>query len=75
MEEIELTHLGLKYKNIDVRIKGLGVFNSLMDPLVDVLEDLFRSHIKQEISSAVQKELNEALSDAVPFYGSAGRSV
>jgi endonuclease/exonuclease/phosphatase family metal-dependent hydrolase len=75
MHEAELTCFNLKYKNIDVRIKGLGTFNKLMAPLVDSLEELFTGHIKKEISSAVQKELNEALSDVLPLYGSPGGSV
>jgi hypothetical protein len=62
-----ITKLSLDYSDIDVKINGLGVFNSLLDELVDAVDDLFGNAIKGEISDALRPVFNDLLKDELPF--------
>lgn len=65
--KLTITKLNLNYKDIDVSIDGLGIFNDLLDPLVDAINDLFGSYIKDELSSVVKNVLNGLLKDTLPL--------
>lgn len=64
---LDITQLSLKYKDIDVNIDDLGIFNSLLQPLIDVINDLFGSYIEDALSPVVQGVLNSTLKDLLPF--------
>lgn len=64
--ELDITDLSLKYKSIDVDIDGLGIFNEFLEPLVDLINDLFGSYIEDALSPVVQKALNDLLKDTLP---------
>ncbi len=67
MTQLHITDLSLNYSDIDVSIDGLGIFNDLMQPLVDAIDDLFGSYIKDELSSVVKGVLNDLLKDFIPY--------
>lgn len=64
---LTITQLSLNYKDIDVSIDGLGIFNDLLDPLVDLINDVFGSYIKDELSSITKSALNSLLKDTLPL--------
>lgn len=64
---VKLSSLSLDYKDIDVNIDGLGIFNDFLDPLVDLIDDIFGSAIKGEIANAVKPVLNSLLEDELPY--------
>lgn len=65
--KLHITDLNLNYKDIDVSIDGLGVFNEFLQPLVDAINALFGSYIKDELSSVVKNVLNDLLDDTLPY--------
>ena len=65
--EAKITTFSLDYDDIDVKIDGLGIFNSLLDPLVDAVDALFGSAIKNEVANALKPVLNDLLKDELPF--------
>lgn len=64
---MQVNNLSLNYDHIKVELKGLGIFNSFMDPLVDVIDALFGDAIKGEISKALQPVLNDLIKSELPF--------
>lgn len=67
LKSMTLSSLSLNYSDIDIDIDGLGVFNSLLDPLVDALNDLFGSYIKSDLSDVVEGVLDDLLEDELPL--------
>lgn len=64
---VKITSFSLDYDDIKVKIDGLGIFNSLLDPLVDAVDALFGKEIKTEIADAIKPVLNDLLADELPF--------
>ncbi len=62
-----ITDLSLNYSDIDITIDDLGIFNDLLQPLVDAINALFGSYIKDELSSVVKGVLNDLLKDMIPY--------
>lgn len=67
LNDVTITSLSLNYKDVDVKIDDLGIFNEFLDPLVDAVNDLFGSYIKDALAPVVQKELNKLIDDIVPM--------
>lgn len=67
LNDVTITSLSLNYKNVDASINGLGIFNEFLDPLVDAVNDLFGSYIKDALAPVVKKELNEEIDNIVPM--------
>ena len=67
MTSVKITKFSLNYSDIDVKVDGLGIFNSLLDPLVDAIDDLFGDAIKGEVADALKPVLNDLLADELPF--------
>jgi hypothetical protein len=65
--EMKINDLTLMYSDIDVEIKGLGMFNKFMDPLVDAVEGAFGDLIKGAIADALEPVLNDLIKDMFPF--------
>lgn len=65
--EMKINDLTLMYNDIDVEIKGLGMFNKYLDDLVDTVEGAFGDLIKDEIAKALQPVLNDLIKDMFPF--------
>lgn len=68
LTQLHITSLSLNYSDIDVSIDGLGIFNDLLQPLVDAINALFGSYIKDELSSVVKSVLNDLLKDDLLPY-------
>ena len=68
LDDFDVTGLTLNYKDIDVRIKGLGKFNKYMGSLVDEIANLFKGTIKGEVTKHVKRELDQAFQQIVPIY-------
>lgn len=67
MTSVKITKFSLDYSDIDIKVNGLGVFNSLLDPLVDAIDALFGDAIKGEVADALRPVLNDLLADELPF--------
>lgn len=64
---VKITTFSLDYDDIDISIDGLGMFNSLMDPLVDAVDALFGDAIKDEVARALMPVLNDLLKGELPL--------
>lgn len=67
LNDVKITSLSLDYKNVDVKIDDLGIFNDLLDPLVDAVNDVFGKYIKDALAPVVKTELNKLIDDIVPM--------
>lgn len=65
-EELKITSLSLSYKDIDVTIDGLGIFNDFLQPLIDLINDVFGNYIEDALSPVVKNALNGLLKDMLP---------
>lgn len=66
LNTIKVTKLNFKYKDIDVKIDGLGVFNDFLKPLVDAIDDLFGEYIVDDLTPVVKNALNKELKKILP---------
>jgi hypothetical protein len=67
LASVKITKFSLDYDDIKVKVDGLGIFNSLLDPLVDAVDALFGDAIKTEVADALRPVLNDLLADELPF--------
>jgi hypothetical protein len=58
----------LNYKDIDVDVdKDLGIFDALLNPLIDLINKVLGDKIKGEISHALEPVLDDVLMDVLPL--------
>lgn len=69
-EELKITDFSLSYKDIDVDIDGLGIFNEFLQPLIDLINDVFGDYIEDALSPVVKDALNGLLKDMMPACAS-----
>lgn len=67
LNEVKITTLKLDYKDIEVKIDGLGFLNEFLKPLVDLIDELFGNAIKGEIAAALKPVLNDLMKDELPL--------
>jgi hypothetical protein len=64
---LDISSLSLDYKDIEVRIDDLGIFNTVLKPLIDLLDVFFGDTLKGEISKVTKDELNDLVHDMLPI--------
>jgi hypothetical protein len=67
LQSLELSTFSLDYSSVDISIDGLGIFNSFLKPLEDVVTQLFKDAITTEVANAVKPLLNSLIADELPF--------
>ena len=66
LSELDVRSLTVDYGNVNVHIDGLGIFSSLLDPLVSAIVNLFNGDIKGDISSAVTPIIDREIAAVLP---------
>jgi hypothetical protein len=67
LTEVFIKQMKLDFKDINVKVDGLGVFNDYLNDLVDVIEAAFGSAIKSEVSRALTPVFNDLLASLLPL--------
>ena len=67
LTNFSLQNLSLNYTDINVKVNHLGVFNKLLNLLVDAINKLFGKAIKGEISAKLTPVLAKQISKRLPF--------
>ena len=63
---LDVRSLIVNYGSVHVDIDGLGIFNSLLGPLVDAITSLFNGQIKSAIGSAITPLIDEEIAKILP---------
>lgn len=66
LNSVIISNASIDYGNVDVSIDGLGIFNSFLSPLIDVIVGLFKGQIRGAISSALTPLINKEVSSVIP---------
>ncbi len=64
---LKVKSLSLDYDDIKVEIDGLGIFNSFLQPLIDLIDVLFGDAIKGEVADALKPVFNDLIGKELPF--------
>ncbi|HEU4390483.1 MAG TPA: hypothetical protein VFV34_21950, partial [Blastocatellia bacterium] len=67
LTQLRLTNFALAYKHLDVKIDGLGIFNDLLEPVVDVISLAFGTAISSLIAGALVPVLNDLMNGELSF--------
>lgn len=67
LQSLKIDTLKLDYSSIDVKIDGLGIFNSMLKPIEDAVFTLFKDALNKEIAGAVKPELNKVIKAEMPY--------
>lgn len=61
IDSIVISNASVNFSNVDVHIDGLGIFNVFLQPLIDIIVNIFKSQITGAIASAVTPLINTEL--------------
>lgn len=67
LTKFTIKSFSLSYTDIDVNVNKLGIFNVILNALVDAINKLFGKAIKGEISSQVKPLLAKQISNELPY--------
>ncbi|CAM1359926.1 hypothetical protein [Tenacibaculum xiamenense] len=66
LSKIQIENLSFDFSNIDVSINGLGIFNVILDPLVNLFKGVIKDKVLPQIESLVKSKLNDVISGELP---------
>lgn len=67
LDKVSVSNATIDYGNVHVTIDGLGIFNSILSPLIDAIVGLFKGQIRSAIASALTPILNSKINGELPL--------
>lgn len=65
LDSIVISRPTINFDNIDVHIDGLGIFNTFLHPLEDLIVGLFKTQISSAVANAVTPLVNNELKNVL----------
>lgn len=67
IQSINVSSLNLEYKDVSVKIDGLGIFNSLLEIISSSISGIFKQYITSSLSQIITGIINEEMRSVFPI--------